>query len=125
MNASFVARGSTSDTAQLKELMKAAMEHRGFALIDIFQPCVVYNKINTLKWYREHCQPVDDSHDPTDREAAFHVALEFGERIPTGIIYRNDRPIYEEMSPVIAGKDPLVRQPFLPDELAEEIEKYY
>lgn len=125
VNASFVARGFTGDADFLKELMKQAMEHKGFALVDIFQPCVVFNKINTPKWYKERCYRVGPSHNPYDREAAFKLALEFGDRIPTGVIYKCDRPILEEMVPVIAGKDPLVRQPFSLEDVAGEIESFY
>ncbi|MBE0428562.1 MAG: 2-oxoacid:ferredoxin oxidoreductase subunit beta [Thermoleophilia bacterium] len=125
MNASFVARGFTGDTDFLKELLKRAMEHRGFALVDILQNCVVFNKINTSKWYKERVYHIKaDEHDPTDREAAFQLALEFGERIPTGVIYRNDRPVFEDSLPVIAT-DPLVKQPYSIEDVAGEIQAFF
>lgn len=111
MDCSFVARGFAAETDQLKDLMKEALNHRGFSLLDIFQPCVSFNRINTYDWYRERCYPIEADYDPTDRVAAFARALEFGDRIPTGILYRNNRPVFEDMVPVIADT-PLVRQAF-------------
>lgn len=112
LDAGFVARGYSGDREHLGDLMKAAIEHDGFALLDIFQPCVIFNKVNTAAWYKEHTYQLPDDHDPTDREAAFRLAVSDGERIPLGVIFRNDRPPMEKQLPVIAGKDPLVRQPF-------------
>ncbi len=125
MDASFVARGFSGDQEQLKGLMQAAIGHKGFALLDIFQPCVTYNKINTFKWYKEHCYPVGPEHDTADREAAWRLAIEFGERIPTGVIYERPRPLLEERVPAIANNDPLVSQPFSPDDVAAELERFY
>jgi len=125
MDCSLVARGYSGNQDELRELMKTVLEHKGFALLDIFQPCVIYNKINTFKWYKEHCYPVDPGHDPTDREAAFRLALQSGERIPTGVIYRNPRPVFEDLLPVTANREPLVRQPFSQEELAGELERFY
>jgi len=125
MDCSLVARGYSGNQDELRELMKTVLEHKGFALLDIFQPCVIYNKINTFKWYKEHCYPVGPEHDPTDREAAFRLALQSGEHIPTGVIYRNSRPVFEELLPVTANREPLVRQPFSQEELAGELERFY
>ncbi len=125
MDASFVARGFSGDQEQLKGLMRAALEHKGFALLDIFQPCVVYNRINTFQWYKERCYPVGPDHDITDREAAWRLALEFGERIPTGILYRSERPALEERLPQIANREPLVKQPFAPEDVVKELESFY
>ena len=124
-DASFVARGFTGDGAFLKELMVAALEHKGFALLDILQPCVSYNRINTLSWYRERVYRVGEDHDPTDREAAFRLAQEFDEKIPTGVIYKNSRPVLEDSIPVLAGKPPLVRHPFDPAGLVKELENFF
>lgn len=125
MDASFVARGYAGDKAFLTELMVAAVRHKGFALLDILQPCVIFNKLNTFRWYQERIYHIGPQHDPTDREAAFKLALEFGEKIPTGIIYKNDRPTLEEEIPVIAGRAPLVKQPFSIKEMEKELEDFY
>jgi 2-oxoglutarate ferredoxin oxidoreductase subunit beta len=111
MDAGFAARGTVTDPKQLKELMKAAITHQGFALLDILQPCVTFNKINTYSWYRERVRPLSDDYDPTDRIRAFETALKFGEEIPTGVIYKNSRPTMESHIPVIR-KTPLAKQGF-------------
>ncbi|MHB8858492.1 MAG: thiamine pyrophosphate-dependent enzyme [Thermoleophilia bacterium] len=125
MDCSLVVRGFSGNQEELKELMKTVLEHKGFALLDIFQNCVTYNKINTFQWYKEHCDPVGEDHDPTDREAAFRLALKAGDRIPTGVIYRHDRPLMEDLIPVIAGVEPLVRQPFSQEDVAGELARFY
>ncbi|MDO8736530.1 MAG: thiamine pyrophosphate-dependent enzyme [Thermoleophilia bacterium] len=125
MDCSFVARGFSGNQEQLQKLMQAALEHKGFALLDILQNCPSYNKINTMQWYKERCYPVGPDHDPSDREAAFRVALEFGDRIPTGVIYRHPRHTLEEAMPEIANREPLVRQPFSQEDVAGETERYY
>lgn len=111
LDCSFVARGFAGDMEHLKGLMKAAIGHKGFALVDILQPCVTFNKVNTYEWYRQRVYRLEGEYDPTDRVGAFRRSLEWGDRIPLGIIYRNSRPTYEEQMPVI--KDlPLVKQSF-------------
>ncbi|GAB4388418.1 MAG: 2-oxoacid:ferredoxin oxidoreductase subunit beta [Thermodesulfovibrionales bacterium] len=111
LDCGFVARGFAGDGDFLRSLMKEAITHKGFSLLDIFQPCVTFNKINTFKWYRERVYRIEEGHDPEDRKAAFEKALEWGEKIPTGVIYRNRRPPFEERVPAIS-EAPLVRQGF-------------
>jgi len=86
LDASFVARANAQDREQTKELMKRAIAHEGYALLDIFQPCVTFNKLNTYQWFKEHVYYLDDSYDPHDRVAAFAKALET-ERLPLGVFY--------------------------------------
>jgi len=101
MQASFVARGFTGMIEHLPELIQEGIAHRGFALIDVLQPCVSFNKVNTFAWYRERCEPLSPAYDPTDWEAAMKVACRWGDKIPTGIIYRNNRLAFEEHFPVL------------------------
>ncbi len=111
LDAGFAARGTVTDPDQLKSLMKAAIEHKGFSLLDIFQPCVTFNKVNTFDWYRQRVRSLGDDYDPTDKMKAFETALTFGNEIPTGIIYRSDRPTMEEHINIIRDK-PLVKREF-------------
>lgn len=108
--ATFVARTFTGDREQLKYLLKEAMKHKGYALIDILQPCVTFNKVNTFKWYKERVYSLDESYDPSNKSKAFEKALEFGdEGIPTGIIYREEgKAVFEDIHPVISKDEPLV-----------------
>jgi 2-oxoglutarate/2-oxoacid ferredoxin oxidoreductase subunit beta len=124
LDCSFVARGFAGDQEYLKELMKDALLHKGFALIDILQPCVTFNKINTYEWYRQRVYRIESGYDPEDKIKAFQRALEWGERIPIGIIYRNHRPVLEERIPVLKDT-PLVRQPFDPSKIDNTIKEFY
>jgi 2-oxoglutarate ferredoxin oxidoreductase subunit beta len=109
LDCSFVARSFSGDMEHLKGMVKAAFAHRGFSLVDILQPCVSFNKVNTYEWYRQRVYPIEETYNPEDRVTAFARSLEWGDRIPIGIMYRNRRPIFEERVPVIREM-PLVRQ---------------
>jgi 2-oxoglutarate ferredoxin oxidoreductase subunit beta len=88
LDAGFVARAFIGDADKTKEILKKAITHKGYALVDIFQPCVTFNKINTWQWFKEHTYYLEDSHDPHDRSAAFKRALET-DKLPLGIFYIN------------------------------------
>jgi 2-oxoglutarate ferredoxin oxidoreductase subunit beta len=90
LDASFVARAFSGDIEQTKEILEQAIAHKGFALVDIFQPCVSFNKVNTHKWFKENTYYLDKSHDPLNRAVAFQKAVE-REKLPLGIFYRNDK----------------------------------
>ena len=124
MDCSFVARSYAGDNDHLKATMKAAITHKGFALVDILQPCVTYNKINTYGWYKERVYRLEASYEPEDRVGAFQKALEFDDRIPIGIIYRHQRPLLHERIPVLSER-PLLRQPFEPARLAHILDEFY
>jgi len=107
---SFVARGFAGDVDHLVGLIKKGMQHRGFALIDILQPCVSFNHKNTYAWYRERVYKLEDTdYDPGNRLAAFEKSQEWGDRIPIGVIYREDRATFEEQIPALK-KGSLVKQ---------------
>ena len=96
LDASFVARAYAGDIEQSKEMIKEAISHKGFALVDVFHPCVSFNKVNVHSWFKEHTYYLDDSHDPLNRLGAFQKAIE-KERLPLGIFYRNPgKPTFEE-----------------------------
>jgi 2-oxoglutarate ferredoxin oxidoreductase subunit beta len=88
-----------------------AIQHPGFALVDIFQPCVSFNKINTFSWFKERLYQLNNSHDTEDRQKAFQASLEWGDKIPTGIFYRNRRKLITDKIPALREL-PLVRQTF-------------
>ncbi|MBI5204499.1 MAG: 2-oxoacid:ferredoxin oxidoreductase subunit beta [Nitrospirae bacterium] len=124
LDCSFVARGFAGDMEHLKGLMKKAINHKGFSLVDILQPCITFNKINTYEWYRQRVYHIETEYNPEDRVSAFQRSLEWGDRIPLGIIYRNNRQMLEERIPVIMDK-PLVKQ--LPDlsKLETTLKEFY
>jgi len=124
LDCSFVARSFSDDPEHLKAVMKDAMNHRGFCLVDILQPCVSFNKVNTYEWYKQRAYHIEPGYDPTDRLKAFERALEWGDRIPLGIIYRNNRPVLEERIPVIRGL-PLVKQSIEIKKLKTLLKEFY
>jgi 2-oxoglutarate ferredoxin oxidoreductase subunit beta len=124
LDCSFVARGFCGDMPHLKELIKAAVSHKGFALVDILQNCITFNKLNTIEWYRQRVYHIEDGYDPRDRVEAFRRTLEWGERIPIGIFYTNDRPAYEGLIPIIRD-EPLVKQTFDSNKIANLLKEFY
>ena len=107
---SFVARSFVGDMEHLEAMMTAALKHKGgTALLDILQPCVSFNKVNTWQWYRDRVRPIDESHDPFDRTKAMELALKWGDEIPIGIVYRSNRPSFESRLPALE-KGTLVAQ---------------
>ncbi len=99
MKASFVARGFSGEVEHLTGLIEQAVQHKGFSLVDILQPCVSFNKVNTFGWYKKRVYKLGDDYDPTDWEAAMVTAQEFGDRIPMGVIYKNSRPPLSALIP--------------------------
>lgn len=96
-DATFVARGFSGDMLHLKSLIVEAIKHRGFALIDVFQPCVTFNYLNTYDWFSKRFYKLEEeNHDVTDRKKALEKALEWGDRIPIGILYNKERPTYHD-----------------------------
>ena len=101
-NGSFVARGFAGDMMHLKGLMAEAIRHRGFAFIDVFQPCVSFNYLNTYDWFSQRIYKLDEEgHDVTDKKKALEKAFEWGDRIPIGVFYKKERPIYRDSLPHI------------------------
>jgi len=99
---SFVARSYVGERDHLREMMVAALRHKGgFALLDILQPCVSFNRVNTYR-YKERVRPVDASHDPYDRQKALELAFRWEDEIPIGVIYRSRRESFESKLGVLA-----------------------
>jgi 2-oxoglutarate ferredoxin oxidoreductase subunit beta len=126
--ATFVARGFARDLPHLTWLMVQALHHRGYALVDVMQPCVTFNRRNTYDWYGERAYKLQEAgHDAGDLQAAIARAQEWGERIPVGIFYqREDVPAYHERLAVLQA-GPLVEQPlgkWTPEQLRALVEEY-
>ena len=97
LGCSFVARSFSGDPKHLQQMITAAMQHKGYALIDVMQPCVSFNHVNTFKWYKERAFYIPETHDKTDKVKAFEMAQTFGdEGIPMGILYLNEKPTFLE-----------------------------
>jgi 2-oxoglutarate/2-oxoacid ferredoxin oxidoreductase subunit beta len=100
MNVGFVARAFSGDIEGTTRIMKRAILHKGFALVDIFQPCVSFNKQNTLQWFKANTYALEQGYGANDRAAAFARALE-EKPFPLGVLYESgERRPFEELLPV-------------------------
>ncbi len=103
MGAGFVARCFSGEKEHLKDTMKAAINFPGYALIDILQPCVSFNKINTHGWYKNRVYyPEIDDQENFNR--ALELAGQWGEKIPLGVFYNKPRPTFESAQPALTGE---------------------
>lgn len=122
--ATFVARVYAGDIKKLTEMMIKANEHKGFALVDILQPCVTFNKLLTHEFFQQNTYWLDEGYDPTNKEAAFVKAQEFGEKqVPLGVFYKEEKPTYESQLPQLQEK-PLVKQAAVKRNLDGLFKKY-
>ena len=113
MNASFVARAFAGHPEQTAGIIRQAIEHKGYALVEVFQPCVSFNKLNTFKWFEDNTYYLNEAWDPTDRAEAFRTATNEG-RFALGILYLNEQRVpFEENLPAFQlSSDPLyMREP--------------
>ncbi|MDD1777549.1 MAG: thiamine pyrophosphate-dependent enzyme [Candidatus Helarchaeota archaeon] len=110
LDASFVARTYSGDLELTVEILKKAITHKGYALVDLLHPCPSFNRTNTPQWYKDHTYLLDDSHDPTDRQQAFQKATE-RDKLPLGVFYLNPRSTFEEnLSLYRLTKEPLFQR---------------
>jgi 2-oxoglutarate ferredoxin oxidoreductase subunit beta len=110
--ATFVARGYSGELRHLAGVIGEALKHPGYALVDVLQPCVSFNRNYAYDFYGPRVYKLEEEeYDPTDRTAAWEKAFEWDERIPIGILYRGETiPSYEEQVPALKA-GPLVQQP--------------
>ncbi|HEU4963819.1 MAG TPA: 2-oxoacid:ferredoxin oxidoreductase subunit beta [Bacilli bacterium] len=97
----FLAQGFSSDIKQLTEIIKQAVDHKGFSLVNVYSPCVTFNKVNTYDWYKENIKKVDEieGYDPSNRIQAMSTVMEHGGLV-TGILYQNKEiKAYEDLIP--------------------------
>jgi 2-oxoglutarate ferredoxin oxidoreductase subunit beta len=111
--ATYVARGFTGQIRHLTELIKGGIQHKGFALIDTFSPCVTFNRDNTHEFFKQRTHKLEDeSHDPTDFASAMEKAYAWGENIPIGLFWkREDLASLDQLEPVLDEGGPLCRRP--------------
>ena len=109
--ATYVARAFSGDVKQMADLIGGGIQHKGFAFVDALSPCVTYNKINTFDFFRQRVYKLDGAgHDPSNLGLAFQRSLEWGDKIPTGLFYKVDKPTYEDLEEVLSA-GPLALQP--------------
>lgn len=110
--ATFVARGFSGDQKHLVEILTKAIQHKGFSFIDVFSPCVTYNKDNTFQWFRPRVKKLEDNpeYDHTDWQMAMEKSTLWGDEIPIGLFFeRTDVPAAHDAEPVL-NAGPLVHQ---------------
>lgn len=117
LGAPFVARGFAKDIDHLAQLISEGIRHKGFSLIDVLQPCVSFNKKNTYEWYSKRVYKIDEdkSYNPSDKMIAYQKASQWGDKIPIGVIYKSEKPTYED-------KKGLYNMPALVDQPIENID---
>lgn len=124
LGAGFVARAFTGHKEHLVAVMKKAIEYKGYALVDILQPCVTFNKLNTFAWYNRRVYELDENYDFTDKTAAVQKAMEFGDRIPIGILYQEQKLTYHQKNGVLKSGIPLLDRETDPMVLNQLIRSY-
>ncbi|MCZ6514260.1 MAG: thiamine pyrophosphate-dependent enzyme [Acidobacteria bacterium] len=109
--ATFVSRGYSGEIKHLADLVAGGIAHRGFSLIDVFSPCVTYNKINTYPFFKKRVYKLEDEegYNPSDAKAALERSFEWGDKIPIGVVYKDQQPIYEDSEPALKN-GPLCKQ---------------
>jgi 2-oxoglutarate ferredoxin oxidoreductase subunit beta len=125
--ATYVARGFSGKQKHLVDILKGAITHKGFSLVDVFSPCVTYNKDNTYQWFNPRVKILEEQgYNPTDFKTALDKAYLFGEEIPIGVIYKNTvLPSLEDLEPVLHdGNGPMaLRQLGITNDQAQELIK--
>ncbi len=102
--ATFVARGFAGDIPGLTDLVARAISHKGFSVLDVLQPCVTFDKVHTYQWYRQRLYQLEkEGYTPDNKVKAFEKALEWGDKIPVGILYMEERPTSEDVEPALAA----------------------
>ncbi len=109
--ATYVARGFSGEPNHMADLIAGGIAHRGFALVDVFSPCVTYNKLNTYPWFKQRVYKLEGvpGYDPADAESALQKSFEWGDKIPIGLFFKDEQPTYEDSEPALK-QGPLVRQ---------------
>lgn len=121
----FAARTFAQDINFTKDIIKQAITHKGFSVVDVLQPCVTFNKNFGYDFYRQRVYKLDEKYDPTNKSMAIVKAMEFEdtwEKLPIGLFYKEERPAYHEQLPQIKEKT-LVEQKNMAD-IAKLIDEF-
>ena len=106
--AGFVARAFSGEQDHLVSIMKEAINYPGYAIVDIFQPCPSFNKINTYKYYNDRVYKLDESYDPSNKMMAIEKTMESDDSLPIGIFYKEDKPNFHDKHEVLSQGKPLL-----------------
>lgn len=98
--ATFVAQSFSSNLKELTSIIQQAIEHKGFSIVNVFSPCVTFNKVNTYDWFKEHLVSLDDieGYDRHNRVKAISTLME-NNGLVTGVIYQDtEKPDYQTLA---------------------------
>jgi 2-oxoglutarate ferredoxin oxidoreductase subunit beta len=125
LEAPFVARGFSGRAEHLVGLIKEAVQVKGFSLVDVFQPCVTFDRVHTFRWYEERVYDLgEEGHDTGDMAAVLRKSREWGDRIPIGVFYRNpEARAFEDRIPALK-KGPLKNLELDPSGVKDLIETF-
>ena len=125
LGATFVARGYSAKIDHLTGLIELGIKHDGFSLIDVLQPCVSFNHLNTYEWFNSRVYDIktDKKFDPENTAMAFEKSLEWGNKIPIGVIYRAQRPSYESQL-VSLGETTLIKHKYTIGKMRKIMEEF-
>ncbi len=122
--ASFVSRGYADEIVHLTDLFKKAIAHKGLSLVDVLSPCVTLNKTQTREWYKKRIYKLEENvYDSADKKQALAKGGEWDEKIPIGVIYKENKPTYADNLPQVKDKT-LAEQEILPDDVLKFIKKF-
>jgi 2-oxoglutarate ferredoxin oxidoreductase subunit beta len=122
--AGFVASAFSGRREHLISIMKQAIEYEGYALVDILQPCISFNKLNTFAYYNQRVYELEGDYDRYDKIAAMQKAMEFDDRIPIGVLYQEDKKNFHQKNSVLKEGGPLVDRDVNPDIINKLIKEF-
>ncbi|MDP4144029.1 MAG: 2-oxoacid:ferredoxin oxidoreductase subunit beta [Bacillota bacterium] len=121
----FVARSFSGDKTHLVNTLKEAINYKGYSLVDVLQPCVVFNHVNTFKWYKDRVYYLDSTYDASNKIEAMKKAIEWGdEGIPLGILYRENKEDYLDRISYIKNEGSLVDRQWKPKNAEKYVEDF-
>lgn len=119
LGAGFVARAFSGDKEHLKKVMIEAINHKGYALVDILQPCVSFNKVNTFQWYNKRIYKLGKEYDPSNKLKAIEKSMEWEDKIPLGILYKEDKSNFHDKVSFLKNGESLVESEIKIDKIKE------
>lgn len=122
--ATFVARGFSGDVPELTELISQGINHKGFSLIEVMQPCVTFHKDYTYQWYRERIEKINETHDKQNKLKAIELSEKWEDKILTGIYYQIQKPTYyDEIK--IPNKESIIKKDYYNTDISDTLKEFY
>lgn len=122
-HATYIARQYAVDIPRLASCITEAVNHVGFSLVDILQPCITFNPAQGPEWYQEYIVRLEDEkHTPDNLENAAKQAMR-KDKLPIGLFFKEEKPAYhQEVSEL--KEAPLVNHPIETVNLTKLLEEF-